>query len=144
MECSIPPAGSIHARLTGLANLRLIFSFRYIMPGIAGVIAKSVSREDKSKVDLMVQSLVHEPTYTSGSLMDGNLGIAVGWTSHLGSFSDCCPIWNENRDVCLVFSGENLAEPGVAAELKAKGHAFSPDDASFLVHWYDSRQRPVW
>ncbi len=107
------------------------------MPGIAGVIAKSVSREDKSKVDLMVQSLVHEPTYTSGSLMDGNLGIAVGWTSHLGSFSDCCPIWNENRDVCLVFSGENLAEPGVAAELKAKGHAFSPDDASFLVHWYE-------
>jgi len=43
----------------------------------------------------MIQSLLHEDFYKSGSLVDEDAGIAVGWVTHPGSFSDCMPVWNK-------------------------------------------------
>jgi asparagine synthase (glutamine-hydrolysing) len=85
----------------------------------------------------MVKCLVHEPFYTSGTYVNEELGIWSGWACHEGAFGDCLPIWNEKKDVCLVFSGEDFSEQADIDALRKRGHEFGLDDASYLVHLYE-------
>ncbi len=88
-------------------------------------------------LDIMVKAMMHEPFFGSGTHVEERLGLWVGWTTHKDSFADCLPIWNEGRDVCLIFSGEEFADPGEIEGLKSRGHRFTPEDASYLVHQYE-------
>lgn len=107
------------------------------MPGIAGVISNNHCQSDKLAIRTMLDSMAHEGHYVSGTNENKELGLLTGWTSIRGSFSDCLPSWNENNDVCLIFSGEVFADPSRIEGLKAKGHAFAAGDASYLVHSYE-------
>lgn len=80
---------------------------------------------------------MHESFFDSGTYVAEPLGLYVGWTVHKDSFADCLPIWNETRDVCLIFSGDEFSEPGELKELTARGHRFPSGDASYLVHLYE-------
>jgi asparagine synthase (glutamine-hydrolysing) len=107
------------------------------MPGIVGIIGNEPAGQNASALGLMVKCMMHEPFYTSGSLVDRQLGVAIGWVCHAGSFADCMPIWNETKDVCLIFSGENFADCTEIDQLRVRGHQFRTDDASYLVHLYE-------
>ena len=82
---------------------------------------------------------MHQPDYKSGTVQFEKPGFWVGWTCHAGSFSDCLPVWNETRDICLIFSGEHFSDRSEIAQLKAAGHDCSNDNASSLVHAYEER-----
>ncbi|MGB8476495.1 MAG: asparagine synthase-related protein, partial [Candidatus Acidiferrum sp.] len=90
-------------------------------------------------VKAMVRCLVHEPFYTHGTYIDKELGLWLGWVNHEGSFSDCLPIWNEKKDICLLFSGEDFADQTDIEALRGRGHEFGCEDASYLVHLYEER-----
>jgi asparagine synthase (glutamine-hydrolysing) len=107
------------------------------MPGIAGIISNRGSQEYHAFVESMVQSLKHEPFYTSGTYINEELGLWWGWACHKGAFDDCLPIWNEGKDVCLLFSGENFADQAEIDALKPRGHQFESDNGSYLVHLYE-------
>jgi asparagine synthase (glutamine-hydrolysing) len=110
------------------------------MPGIVGIIPKDRGdREARAAIEAMTKSLLHEPFYSSGHYQDEAEGLAVGWACHKGSFSDCLPIWNEARDVGLIFSGEDFSVEAEVPSLRAGGHRFNPEDASSLVHLYEER-----
>jgi asparagine synthase (glutamine-hydrolysing) len=47
------------------------------------------------------------------------------------------PVWNETNDVCLIFSGENFADQSEIDHLRAQGHQFNPENATYLVHLYE-------
>jgi len=47
------------------------------------------------------------------------------------------PVWNEQRDVCLVFSGEDFTDQEELAKLRTRGHVFDPDKATYLIHLYE-------
>ena len=48
------------------------------------------------------------------------------------------PMWNEARDIALVFNGEIFNYQPLRAELIARGHRFSSDtDSEVLVHLYE-------
>src|SRR5947209_6886931 len=47
------------------------------------------------------------------------------------------PVWNEKRDVCLVFSGEDFTDRSELEKLRARGHVFDLENASYLVHLYE-------
>jgi asparagine synthase (glutamine-hydrolysing) len=47
------------------------------------------------------------------------------------------PIWNERKDICLVFSGEDFTDLGEIEGLRAQGHEFDSENASYLVHFYE-------
>jgi asparagine synthase (glutamine-hydrolysing) len=85
----------------------------------------------------MSKCLMHESFYTSGTYMNEDLGLWLGWVNHQGSFADCLPIWNEKKDVCLLFSGEDFTDQADIDALRGRGHEFGPDDASYLVHLYE-------
>jgi len=107
------------------------------MPGIVGIIRFGSLEENKRALDPMVKCMIHEKFYTTGVYINERFGIGAGWVCHPGSFSDCLPVWNETRDICLVFSGEHYADRAEVDRLRAAGHDCSGGNARYLVHLYE-------
>jgi asparagine synthase (glutamine-hydrolysing) len=107
------------------------------MPGIVGIISQGPSEEYYPLVRSMVKCLIHEPFYTDGTYINEKLGLWSGWACHGGAFGDCLPIWNERKDICLLFSGEDFADQADIDALRRRGHEFGSGDASYLVHLYE-------
>jgi len=107
------------------------------MPGIVGIIGTGNHEPKEAMLRQMVQCMEHEPYYTSGKYADERMGVHIGWTSHRGSFSDGMPIWNEKKDVCLIFTGEDFTDSDEIDRLKARGHECGARDPSYLVHLYE-------
>ena len=99
----------------------------------------------------MVQSLCHEPFYTTGTWIDAN----AGRLRRLGCAARILCRWNaahnENGDVTLVFSGRRIfPNRAVTPHFEARGHAVEHDGPSYLVHRYEEEpdfpkrsERPV-
>jgi asparagine synthase (glutamine-hydrolysing) len=85
----------------------------------------------------MIKCLRHGSFYTDGTYINEKLGVWSGWACHEGAFADCLPIWNEKKDICLLFSGEDFADQAEIDALRMRGHEFGSDDASYLVHLYE-------
>jgi asparagine synthase (glutamine-hydrolysing) len=47
------------------------------------------------------------------------------------------PLYDERREVALVFSGEDFPEPDLLRSLKERGHTLGPEGLSYLVHVYE-------
>jgi asparagine synthase (glutamine-hydrolysing) len=107
------------------------------LPGIVGFFTGRSRAFAERELREMVKSLCHEPFYSSGTWIDEEHGIYVGWVARQGSFDDGMPLRNETDEVTLVFSGEEFPEPGTASALKARGHAVVPGGPSYLVHRYE-------
>ena len=110
------------------------------MPGIVGLITKLPRERAENELCAMVESIRHESFYSSGTWIDPDQGIYVGWAARRGSFADGMPLQNERGDVTLVFSGEEYPEPSVLTALREHGHEFAPDGASYLVHRFEEEQ----
>ena len=110
------------------------------MPAIAGIIGAGRSEDRKDILRRMLTRMMHEPFYGSGAYSNEEIGLEVGWINHRGSFSDCMPIWNEKKDICLIFHGEDFTDACDIAGLKSRGHEYEPWNASYLVHLYEEKK----
>src|SRR5271166_3405802 len=110
---------------------------RIIMSGIVGIIDARSRRQNRRELDLMVACILHESFYTSGTFVNEQLGLSVGWAAHPGSFSDCMPVWNEEKSICLIFNGEDYQDRSRIDRLRTEGHQFSGQNASYVVHLYE-------
>jgi len=81
------------------------------MPGIVGIIEASESEKLHRRVESMLKRMMHDPGYRSGMHIQEKLGLWSGWVAREGSSSGRMPVWNETREICLIFSGEEFAEP---------------------------------
>jgi len=109
------------------------------MPGITGIIGNASQVDQRNACELMLNCMLHESFYSHGSCFNDLPGYWAGWASHRGSFSDCLPIWNERKDICLIFSGEEFSDAERLEALKAGGHQFDCRNASYLVHLYEAK-----
>lgn len=107
------------------------------MPGIAGFIAKEAHAVSRPMLDEMIGAMKHESFYTSGVETFHGLGLGVAWTAIADSFADCMPVWNETRDICIIFAGEDHADRSRMESLRRGGHDIPREDASYLVHLYE-------
>ena len=85
----------------------------------------------------MVQCMLHEKFYGAGTYFNEEMGLSVGWVSLTGSFSDCLPVWNEERNICLIFCGDDYPDRSDIGRLRTRGHKFGAENASYLVHLYE-------
>jgi len=109
------------------------------MPGITGIIGKTRKEKNKRDLQLMVDTMLHESFYTSGTYTNDNIGIYAGWVCHEGSFSDCMPAWNEKKNLVLIFFGENFTDLNLFDQLKARHHRFDNSNASYIIHLYEEK-----
>ena len=107
------------------------------MPGLVGLITKEPQAAAEQQLLAMVKCLRHEPFYNCGTWSDPDQGVYVGWVARRGSFADGMPVRNEDGQITLFFSGEEFPEPGLKRELRQRGHTFSDEDSSYLVHRYE-------
>src|SRR6516165_1210048 len=107
------------------------------MPGIAGIISDRLNPGDRAELDSMVRCMLHEDFYKSGTFISEQAGAGVGWVSHPGSFPDCMPVWNEEKNVCLILTGEDYQDCSTIDRLRGDGHQFPKQNASYLVHLYE-------
>lgn len=89
----------------------------------------------------MTNSMMHETFYKAGTYSNDELGLYVGWVCQEKSFSDCMPVFNERRDLVLIFTGENFVDKRVTDELKNHGHEFDCSSASYLIHLYEEDEK---
>lgn len=106
------------------------------MPGITGIISKS-SIGKKEALNAMINSMLHEPFYSFGTYCNDDIGVGAGWICHPNSFCDCMPIWNEKKDIVLIFFGENFTDLDLFDKLKSQHHRFDKSNASYLIHMYE-------
>ena len=107
------------------------------MPGIVGLLTAMPRGCAEAQLCRMVEATCHGPGYVTDMWVDESLGVYVGWSARIGSFSDGMPLRNERGDVTLVFSGEEFPEPGTAYRLKQRGHCIGEQGPSYLVHLYE-------
>jgi asparagine synthase (glutamine-hydrolysing) len=107
------------------------------MPGLFGIIAKNHPDFNILAFNKMLNCLNHEDFYHCGTYVDKKLGFWIGWVNAKGSFSECMPVWNENKEVCLFFSGEDFQDQDQITRLISRGHFFKKNGASYLVHMYE-------
>lgn len=107
------------------------------MPGIVAIIGPGNRAQHESEVKAMLDRMVHDAWDRSGSFHRDDLAVSCGWVSHEGTFSGCMPVWNESRDICLIFSGENFCDQVEVDQLRQRGHQFQTGNASYLVHAYE-------
>jgi len=107
------------------------------MPGIFGIISNSPHEKIERELRVMMGCMMHEPFYNSGTYLNESMGIYLGWICHRNSFDDCMPVFNERKDMVLVFTGENFPDPTAIDHLKRIGHSFDTSNASYLIHLYE-------
>lgn len=109
------------------------------MPGIAGIITKISKEKSEADLEIMIGCMMHEAFYVSRTYTNEEMGIYAGCVGHKGSFSDCMPVWNEKKDRCLLFSGENFPDPRLKEDLRIRGHRFDSSKAEYLIHLYEEQ-----
>ncbi|MGB5156741.1 MAG: hypothetical protein WBN77_04800 [Desulfobacterales bacterium] len=110
------------------------------MPGIVGIISKTPQEKKHTQnVQLMVHAMMHEPFYSSSIYTNDKLGVYAGWICHKDSFSDCMPIWNEKKNLVMLFFGENFTDKETFDHLKSKNHKFDNSNASYIIHLYEEK-----
>lgn len=126
---------------TGANSKSVRNRFREILlPGIVGLISKVSCERAEAQLREMTAAIQHERFYRSGSWIDFEQGVYVGWSARQGSFAESMPIRNERGDVTLIFSGEEFPEPGLVTALKERGHSLDSNAASYLVHRYEEER----
>jgi len=110
-----------------------------LMPGIAGIIGGGSQEDYPAALELMLSQMLHESFYPLWSYSHEQMGFATGWVCQQGSFSDCLPVWNETKDIALIFSGEDFSDAADLDLLRARGHQFDSSNASYLVHLYEEK-----
>ncbi len=84
----------------------------------------------------MLDCMKHGRVVEVATYVNDRLGLSSGWIcGGEGSFG--FPIWNEHRDVCLIFWGEDFTDDSVIERLRANGHEVTSGNLSYLVHLYE-------
>ena len=107
------------------------------MPGLVGLITGMPRQCAELQLLRMLETLRHESFYVSGTWIDPELGLYLGWVARRGSFGDGMPVRNEDGQITLLFSGEEFPEPGLKTALRQRGHQLSDKSSSYLVHRYE-------
>lgn len=107
------------------------------MPGIFGVVGCGSAGEIDAVLHRMQGVMLHEQSYSSGRYVNASRRVGVGWVAHRGSFADCMPVWNEARDVCLVFTGEEFGGDEYLHRSSACSVQGEAADARYLVRLYE-------
>jgi asparagine synthase (glutamine-hydrolysing) len=107
------------------------------MPGLTGILTNHPTGAEEATVQSMVDAMLHEPFYSHGFYADRKAGLFLGYVSIKGSFSDCMPIWNEDRTCVMFLTGECYSDQAPLDALRNRAHQFNAEDASFLIHQYE-------
>lgn len=107
------------------------------MCGISGFTGKI--KEDKEKILVnMMDAIAHRGPDQAGTFVNEEAAFGFRRLSIIDLDHGMQPMYNENKDIVIVFNGEIYNHKELREELIAKGHVFSNNaDTEVLVHGYE-------
>jgi asparagine synthase (glutamine-hydrolysing) len=89
------------------------------MPGLVGIIAKGSADSLREELRRMTACMYRRDSFESGTYVNEDRHVYVGWTCHHGSYSDCLPIKGISGDMAMFFAGEHYSQEGDEEETAA-------------------------
>ena len=110
------------------------------MCGYVGFINnKNLLKDKKHIIYKMMNRIKHRGPDGEGTYIDDNIAIGFKRLSIIGLNDGCQPIYNEDRNLVLVFNGEIYNYRELKQKLIEKGHKFyTHSDSEVLIHLYES------
>lgn len=109
------------------------------MPGLAVIIDRGPREKNEHALKQMLQTMQHEPFYSSGVYINEKAGLYVGWACHPGSYCDCMPIKNTKGNRLLFFYGENHADASDFNRLRSAGYPLQKHNAAYVLHLFEEK-----
>lgn len=107
------------------------------MCGISGFTG-SVSGNKEEILTKMMDKIAHRGPDQAGTFCDDDAALGFRRLSIIDLDNGSQPMFNENKDVAIVFNGEIYNHKEIRAELIEKGHVFANNsDTEVLVHGYE-------
>ena len=109
------------------------------MCGITGMFDRNgAGRADRSLLQDMNDALIHRGPDASGFFYERNVGLGFRRLAIVDLVGGNQPLYNEDRSLVVVCSGEIFNSPDLRKELTGKGHFFSTrGDVEVLLHLYE-------
>src|SRR3989442_126249 len=108
------------------------------MCGIAGIARSDGCPVSENEINALTGAIVHRGPDSSGSHLDGSVGIGVRRLKIIDLVTGDQPITNEDGTVWTVFNGEIYNFASIRDRLIAKGHSFkTKSDTEAIVHAYE-------
>jgi len=85
----------------------------------------------------MTESMQHEDFYKAEMFSVPEMGIHAGGVALEKSFAENSVLFNEDKSIVLIFSGECFLDPQIGEDLKTEGHLISENKAHWLPHFYE-------
>lgn len=101
------------------------------MPGISGFIVATPLDDSRTILGEMMACMANESFYSQGSLLLNDIGVGINWVAHEGSFSDCNPVWNDQKDVGLIFAGSHFDDAG-DCNARSLVHRYEHNESTFF------------
>jgi asparagine synthase (glutamine-hydrolysing) len=110
------------------------------MPGLVCIFTKHPRKGLETDLNIMLRQIVHYDYYNKGTFIDEHLGLYVGWCCHEKSYADCLPIYSENKDIILIFTGEDYGKAQKKYYLRTYGREHCESNASYLIQLYEEKE----
>ena len=105
------------------------------MCGIFGIVTPD---PDRGFLERATDTLVHRGPDDAGYYLDGHAGLGHRRLSIIDLAGSHQPIFNEDRDKCIVFNGEIYNYSDLRSRLIALGHSFETNgDTETILHAYE-------
>lgn len=110
------------------------------MCGITGIFHPKNERQTVKTpiLEKMIDSLHHRGPDENGLFVKDNIGLGQSRLSIIDLSTGKQPIFNEKRDICIVFNGEIYNYVELREDLLKRGHTFyTTSDTEVIVHLYE-------
>lgn len=112
------------------------------MCGIVGIVSKEKNKEEIIKK--MAKRMTHRGPDGEGYYIDENIALGHRRLAIIDVNNGSQPMFNENKDVIVIFNGEIYNYLELQKELKQKGHKFTTNsDTEVLVHGYEEWEKEL-
>lgn len=109
------------------------------MCGYVGFINSEIENKEPV-IKRMMDRIVHRGPDSEGIFADHRAALGFRRLSIIGLEDGQQPIYNEEKDLVLVFNGEIYNYKSLKEELEAKGHVFyTHSDSEVLIHLYEEQ-----
>ena len=107
------------------------------MCGISGFTGKVTGDKEEILIKMM-NKIAHRGPDQAGTFIDDEAALGFRRLSIIDLDHGSQPMFNENKDIAIVFNGEIYNHKELREELMAKGHVFANNaDTEVLVHGYE-------
>lgn len=108
------------------------------MCGFVGILDKDKKSNKNKNIKLMADKIIHRGPDSDGYYVDNNVALGFRRLSIIDLKGGSQPLYNETKDIALVFNGEIYNYKVLKEDLINKGHKFKTNtDSEVIVHGYE-------